>query len=188
MINQNYRRIYQYVVKKVDLSEFLETEIACTLRWSEPGVSASCICPFPDHREKIGSFRIKLMENGDWVFFCFGCNCTGTIVHFCQKYYGLKDRQEALSFICKKFGFDKIDQSELMSMDLIEKKLNVKKRIECSHIEVASQCRRLLRKDYKKYSKWVSSAYKRLNKALDSQDLATIEKMGFEACDKIGEK
>ena len=188
MINQNYRRIFEYVTKKVDLSVFLETEIACILRWSEPGVSASCICPFPDHNEKIGSFRIKLMENNVWIFHCFGCNFSGTIIHFCQKYYGLKDSREALSFICKKFGFENIDQSELMSMDLVEKKFNVKKRTECAHIEVANQCRRLLRKDYQKYNKWVSAAYKRLNKALDNQDLAIIEKMGFEACNKIGEK
>lgn len=186
MNDDKYRQLYHYLTKKIDFSEFLETEIGCTLRWSQPGAMAGCICPFPDHKEKKGSFRITLMENGSWIYHCFGCGRAGNVIQFCQKYYSLSGK-EAISFLCKKFGFEDVKDSDLLSAKEVDKKFNVQKRIECAHIEVANQCRRLLRKDYNKYNKWVSLAYRKLNKALDEKDLSTIEKMGFEACNKIGE-
>lgn len=180
--------LFEYVKRKVDLADFLETHIACTLRWHEHGVSAGCICPFPDHPEKKGSFSLRSTEEGVWLFHCFGCDRSGSIIDFCQVYYGLKTPRDALLHICKLLGLQDVDQSEFASLASTEKKFNVRKKMECSHIEVASQCRRLLQKDYKKYGRWVSSAYKRMNEALDKDDLDTIGKIGFEACNKIGEK
>ena len=183
----NSKNLFDYVKRKVDLSEFLETEIACTLKWYEPNVSAGCLCPFPDHNEKVGSFRIKLTD-GIWIFHCFGCDRSGTIINFCQMYYALESPFDALAFLCKKFGFEKVSQFELDSLGAVDKKFDVKKKMECAHVEVASQCRRLLKKNYHKYGQWVSSAYKTLNKALDDNDIDLVEKIGFEACNKIGEK
>jgi len=180
--------LFDYVKKKVDLSEFLETEISCTLRWGEPNVSAKCICPFPDHREKKGSFQIRRMEDGVWVYHCFGCDASGTIIDFCQKYYDLKDPTSAVIFICKKFGFKDIKESDIDSFASVERKFDVTKKMECVHIEVANQCRRLLRQDYQKYGRWVSAAYKRMNKALDDKNIDVIEKISFEAYNKVGEK
>jgi len=179
--------LFEYVKHKVDLADFLETHIACTLKWHEHGVSAGCICPFLDHSEKKGSFNLRLTEDGVWLFHCFGCDRSGSIIDFCQVYYGLKTPRDALLHICKLLGLKDVDQAEMASYASTEKKFNVRKKMECSHIEVASQCRRLLKKDYKKYSRWVSSAYKRMNEALDKDDIDTISKIGFEACNKIGE-
>jgi len=60
---------FEYVKRNVDLSEFLETEIGVVLRWSEPNISANCICPL--HGDTDPSFYVTLMEeDGIWVYHC----------------------------------------------------------------------------------------------------------------------
>ena len=59
--------------------------------------------------------------------------------------------------------------------------------MECANIVTSNQCRELLRKNYDKYNIWVANAYKQLNAALDNEDIETIESIGFEASDKMGE-
>jgi len=176
--------LFDYVKRHINLGTFLETETGCTVTWSEQDVSGKCICPLPSHKEKAPSFMIECMEDGVWVYNCFGCNSGGTIIDFCQEYFGYK-LIEALKFLCEKYNITQND--EAISFD--NKRVNYRKKIECAHIVVANQCRLLLRKDQKKYSKFVSSVYKQLNRILDEdsqETLDTLGKMEFKLCRMLG--
>ena len=59
--------------------------------------------------------------------------------------------------------------------------------MECANVVTSNQCRLLLRKDYKKYGKWVAEAYRRMNKSLDEGDIDALESMGYELANKLGE-
>ena len=178
--------LYDYIKKKVDLAEFLETEIGCTLKWYEPNISAGVICPMPHHKDTKPSLRIKFDEESEtWIFHCLGCGAKGTIIDFFVEYYGLNNSTEAVWQICKKFGFK--NDAELVASSLrdVKKKINLQKKMECVHIVTANQCRRLLRRDYDKHKRWVSQAYQIMNKALDEQDISVIEKVGYEASSRM---
>ena len=183
------RYLYDYVKKKVDLAEFLETEIGCDLKWFERGVSAATICPMPHHSEDKPSFRIKYVEeNGVWIFNCFGCGAKGTVIDFFEKYYGINNPAEALVSICRKFGFKKNTDLVISCLKDIKKKINFQKKIEFTHIVSANQCRMLLRKDYKRNNKWVRESYKKMNEALTAEDMETIEGIGNQASIKMRDK
>ena len=74
------------------------------------------------------------------------------------------------------------------SLSETRKKTNVKKTLECAHIVSANQCRMLLRRDSKKFSKWVRATYKKMNEALEKDDIETIESIGFEVSEKMMEE
>jgi len=178
--------LYDFIKKKVDLAEFLETEAGCTLKWFEPDVAAGTVCPMPHHKDTKPSFRIKKMEeDGVWIFHCLGCSSKGTIIDFSMEYYGLSSASEAVWFICRKFGFKKDVELVAESLKDVKKKINSQRKLECAHIVSANQCRTLLRRDYEANSKWVASAYVSMNKALDAEDISAIEEIGFEASSKM---
>ena len=181
--------MYDYIKKKVNMADFLSTEIGCNLIWNEPNVSASVICPMPHHEgEKKPSFRLSFVEDaGIWIFQCFGCNAHGNIISFCQQYYGHKSYFDAAAFLCNKYGFKDSDGLILDGLKDIRKKMNLQRKINCEHITTSRQCLSLLRKDYNKHGKWVKEAYVRMNKALDEEDLEVIENVGFEANNKMRE-
>ncbi len=180
-------RLVKYINRKVNLAEFLETEIGCSLNWLESDISASTVCPMPNHKENKPSFRLTLNDNGVWMYHCFGCECSGTIIPFCMAYYGFS-RDDAIEFICKKFEIK--DSDELATKDLTEgeNKISLKRRAEFANISSSSQCRDLLKKDYNRYNIWVAESYRKLNNALDELDVDTIESVGYEASKKIQEK
>jgi len=180
--------LFDFIKKKVDLAEFLETEVGCTLQWYEENVAAGTVCPMPHHKDSKPSFRVKLMDDEVWVFHCLGCGSKGTIIDFCMEYYDLNNSSEAIMFICNKMGFKKDAQMIADSLKDVKKKMNLNRKLECAHIVSANQCRVLLRKDYDKYSKWVSQSYRKMNNALDVEDIDTIEEVGFEASSKIRDK
>ena len=180
--------LYDYIKKKVDLSEFLSTEIGCNLRWYEPKISAGTICPMPNHKDNNPSFRIKFIEEDNvWIYNCLGCSSHGTIIDFCMEYYGLNSSAEAALFICNKFGFKKTDAVVTDGLKDVKTRVNLQKKINCANIVASRQCFSLLKKDYHKHNKWVKDAYKIINKALDEEDLSAIESIGFEASNKIQE-
>ena len=111
----------------------------------------------------------------------------GTIIDFCMEYYDLNSASEAIWFICKKFGFKKNASMIAESLKDVKKKMNVNRKLECAHIVSANQCRVLLRKDYEKHGKWVAQAYRKMNKALDAEDIDAVESIGFEASSKLRE-
>jgi DNA primase len=44
------------------------------------------LCPFPDHREKTGSFSVSEPKQ---VYYCFGCKKSGNIINFLMDYNGM---------------------------------------------------------------------------------------------------
>ena len=174
--------LYDFIKKKIDLAEFLETEAGCNLHWLEPNVTASTECPMPNHNETKPSFMIKYIEEDNvWVYHCLGCDAKGTIIDFCMQYYGFSSSAVALMFLCEKFGFK--DSAELAASCFkdIKKTVNLQKKIEFSHIVTANQCRMLLRKDYEGNKQWVADAYRKMNELLDHEDVQGIEEIGMEA-------
>jgi DNA primase len=179
--------LLEFIKKKVDLAEFLETEVGCSLEWMKENEEARTICPMPQHQDTKPSFRIKLTEDNVWIFHCFGCGVKGTIIDFCMDYYDIHSVSESIWFICKKFGFKNDASVVSESLKDVQKKMNFNRKMECAHIVSANQCRTLLRKDYGKHSKWVSQAYRKMNEALDAEDIDAVEEIGFEASSKLRE-
>ena len=181
--------LYDLVKKKVDLSEFLETEIGCVMKWYEPNISAGTICPMPHHKDSKPSFRIKFIEEDSlWIFHCLGCGAKGTIIDFFMEYYRINNSAEAVLRICKKFGFDKDKSFSSAQLNDIKKKVDFHKKLEYTHIVTSNQCRMLLQKDISKYSKWIGNAYRKMNDAMDKEDIRVIEEIASEAHKKLMEK
>jgi len=181
------RSLYEVVKRKVDLAEFLQTEIGCNIKWYEPNISGGVVCPMPHHKDNKPSFRIKFInEDGVWIYNCLGCGSKGTIIDFFVDYYNLNNSAEAVIKICKKFDI-KNEENLTINIKDIKKKSDLKKKMEYQNILTSNTCRMLLRKDYKKHSKWVGCAYRKLNESLLKEDISVIEKIGSEAAKKMGE-
>lgn len=172
--------LYEYVKKSVDLPNFLETQIGCNLMWQSKGFRAKTACPL--HNESNPSFHLRYNEaNGVWTFLCYGCGKSGTIIDFFKEYYNLSGSDEAVVLAFRRFNF-KMDESVVLDcLKKVTKKIDLKEKMEYAHVVTANQCRTLLKKDYAKHSKWVGSAYRKLNKALAEEDITTVEGLGFEA-------
>lgn len=164
------KQIFEYVKRRVDLLEYIETNLGMSVRHNGDE-SGSCLCPF--HGDSQPSFRISKAEGEEvWLYYCFGCGATGTIIDFFQRYYQLSNPYDAVKKICSDFQLD-IAQEDLD--DIPAKKTNLKKQMECSHIVACHQCRQLLRQDYEKHSKWVAQTYKDMNAALEEESVEKIE-------------
>jgi hypothetical protein len=179
--------LFEFVKKKVDLSELLE-DLGCQLFWMRGKESAKCLCPIPSHKDGIPSFHVTyLEEDGLWVYKCYGCGAKGTIIDFFMDYYSIPTPSQAVIAICNKYGFKEGKDLAIECLRDVKKKANLQKKIEYSHIVTANQCRMLLRKDYDRFNKWVAASYKKMDKALDLDDINTIESIGFEASRKMME-
>jgi DNA primase len=180
--------MYEFVKKKVDLAEFLETELGCHLNWYEPHVSAGTLCPMPKHQEAKPSFRLKFIEeDGLWIYHCLGCGAKGTVIDFFMEYYGIPTSAQAVLAICHRFNIKDSSDLAIKSLGDVKKRVNFQKKMEMTHIVTSNQCRNLLRKDLDRYSKWVATAYQKMNIALENEDIATIEAVGMEASSKMME-
>jgi len=178
---------FEYVKKNVDLSEFLETEVGCSLKWSEPNISASCVCPL--HGDTDPSFHITFKdEDSVWIYHCFGCSAKGTIVDLVQAHESLASPTAAVAWIFRKFGWANDEDLIIDSLKGVQKKINLQKKMECANVVTSNQCRLLLKKDYGRYCKWVANTYREMNKALDDGDIDRLESMGYELSNKLGEK
>jgi len=172
--------IFEYVKRKVDLLEYIESDLGFSVRHQGDDVGVS-LRPF--HGDSVPSFRINyLQEDGIWLYYCFGCGATGTVIDFFQRYHGLSSAYESVKFICEKFNIE-VDNADFEKLP--PKKVNIKKKMECMNIIVSNQCRLLLRNDYKNHSKWVAKAYNRLNDAMVNQDMEELERINDEAFGRI---
>jgi len=181
-------RLSDVVKTKINFAEFLEKEIGCSIKWYEENVSGGIKCPLPGHKDTKPSFRIKFVSDGNfWIFNCLGCGVHGTIINFCEEYYGLSSYDEAVSWLCKKFNIQNDNGAATSSLKYINKKIDFKKRLEYAHIVTSNQCRVLLRKNYDKHRKWVGEAYRKMNEALSKEDISVIESVGMAASKKMGE-
>jgi len=180
--------LYDFIKGKVNLPDFIERETGSRIIWYQQDTYAGSVCPMPSHREDKASFKIRLTNDGIWVYHCFGCGVKGTIIDFCMDYYGIDSSAKAVAFLCKKLNIKKGSELIVDSFKDIKKKINLQKKVECAHIVAANQCRNLLRKNYNQYNKWVAASYKLMNQALDMEDIDTIESIGYQATNKIQEK
>lgn len=174
-----------HLVKTFDLSSFIETETGTTLKYYGGGQRAKCHCPMPDHRDGNASFHMKKTEDDIWIFHCFGCGVKGTIVHFCMNYFALRNKMEAILYLCKHFNVKNQEDIILASIKTVTKNVDMQRKMETANIVASNLCRILLRKDYAKNGQWVSDAYRRLNKALDEEDYELVEQIGNEAAGRV---
>ena len=178
---KNIPQLFEYVKCKIDFVNFLEVYIGCTIK-KMGGDRFSCKCPFSDHKDSKASFNVNYKEeDGVWLYNCFGCNSGGTIIDFCKKYYGLETSMESLELLANKYN---LDEEKTLNFKP-RKRTNWKKKLELAHILTASQCRKLLEKDYNKHSVWIADYYKQLNKALDGNDIQSVENIGFKALKRM---
>jgi hypothetical protein len=178
--------LYNLIKKRINLAEFLESEIGCQLYWSNDETSAKLICPMPDHKDGNASFHINYFEDsGVWIYHCFGCGKKGTIIDFCEQYYGLENSFASVVWICNKFGFKESKDLVIDGLKDVKKRINIQKKIEYENMVVSNSCRMLLRKDFENNSKFVAKAYSRLNKALEQEDMELIKNIGIEVSQRM---
>jgi len=182
------RYLYDLIKKKLNLSDFLETEVGCDLTWVRDNTQAKMICPMPDHKDSQPSFHITLYEDSNvWVFHCFGCGKKGTIIDFCENYYDLKNSYEAVVWICKKFGFKESKDLVIEGLKDVKKKINIQNKIEYENMVVSNSGRILLRKNFDGYSQFVAKCYRDLNIAINSENLDGVKEVGKMMSEKLME-
>jgi DNA primase len=74
--------VIQDLKARVRLSEF----VARRVRLKRVGPDLFGLCPFPDHREKTGSFSVNDQKG---FYHCFGCGAHGDAIDWLQKIEGL---------------------------------------------------------------------------------------------------
>lgn len=180
----NYNSLILHIKKSVSLPEFVETLTDTSFKWNKEGESAICNCPMSWHNDRNASFHMTKMEDGTWLHHCFGCHAKGDVIRFFMDYTGEEDFKTALVNICKRMNID-IANVPIQSYNYMVRRVDKKKELENANIIVSNQCRLLLRRDFNKNKLWISSTYKRLNKALDEENLEEIEKIGYETSKKF---
>lgn len=179
--------LYEHIKKTVNLADFIENDIGCKLNWADTD-NAKAICPMPSHQDTKPSFCVYKKDDNVWQYWCWGCNVKGSVIDFFMDYYDLPNAGEAVLAICKRFNIKHNDVLATDTIKNIKSKVNVKKKVECANIVASNQCRCLLRKNYDLNSKWVSDSYKKMNKAMDDDDIEAIEAIGFEASNRMEKK
>lgn len=173
--------IFYNEFKKFDLVSFIKKEI--NVVFEESGGRWKCICPLPRHKEKTPSFFVyKTQTNRGtdcWMFKCFGCGASGTIIDFCLMFKNFAYPSEALLYLSEVLN---IKQSyELISRAIKEARVdsNVKKKIDSEHYLASRICHRILRKNTnnKNVNKWIARSYWKMNKMLKEEDFKGIEKI-----------
>src|SRR3990172_8791018 len=87
--------------KKFNLAEFIEKETGKTLNKNKDDYS--CLCPMKNHRDSQPSFHVYKDEDSDcWLYNCFGCNSSGTIIDFCMGYKNLDSPSESVIYLAEK--------------------------------------------------------------------------------------
>lgn len=185
--DNNLFYLSNHLIKTIDLFDFIERETSTILKWKDAD-HAKCCCPFPDHRDTNASFHLKREMDSTVIFHCFGCGASGTIIHFCVNYFGLRNYMEAIKFLCDKFEIKNTEDLILAAIKNMSKRVDMQRKIESTNIVTSNQCRILLRKNFERNKDWVFNAYKDMNKAMDDEDYDTLEKIGYEASKKIREK
>ena len=106
------------MIKAADVKNAVSLKEALSSYGIELDRSGFALCPF--HREKTPSFKVKNDR-----FYCFGCNTSGDVIDFVQKYFGLSFTQ-ALSKLDNDFSLgldDKdFDYQEYEEMKRINKR------------------------------------------------------------------
>lgn len=185
--DQNLYAIASHITHTVELPDFMEDLTKSTFRWRREGESAVCNCPMSWHTDRNASFHMNKMDDGVWVYQCFGCHSKGNVISFYMEYTGEDDFKSAIMNICKKLNIKCDEDIQIQSYKYVVNRVDKKREMETSNIVTSNMCRRLLVKNFDKHYEWVMSAYKRLNKALSDDNYEEIEKIGYEASKKFVE-
>ena len=180
------RYLSKHITKTINLPEFVESETGQTVVWSVPEVSAKCCCPL--HEESIPSFNITWLNDEIWVYHCFGCGAKGNIIHFCRDFHGLRNKLEAIHYICHKYNIQNAGDLILEGIKQVSVKIDKQRKLENENILASNQCRMLLIKNFELHHKWVSKAYKKLDEALDKDDMKEVIKISYEAAKRSNAK
>ena len=99
------------MIKAADVKNAVSLKEALSSYGIELDRSGFTLCPF--HREKTPSFKVKNDR-----FYCFGCNTSGDVIDFVQKYFGLSftqaliklDNDFSLGLDDKDFDYQKYEE------------------------------------------------------------------------------
>jgi len=182
-----YTKLSMYLRKNVILPSFVELITKTNLKWLKDDESAVCNCPMSWHKDRNASCHMNKMEDGTWLYNCFGCGSHGNIVNFYMEYSGEEDYRIAINNICEKMNINESVEVPIEEYQYSVSRVDKKRKLETENIIVSNQCRLLLRKNYNKYNIWVDEAYKRLNNAIDEYNYDEVEKIGHEVFNKISE-
>lgn len=173
-------------VKKLDLKAFVEREAGVT--FGQKGHNKWMgVCPL--HGDSNPSFSITMMPSGAWVYKCFGCLSSGTIIDFCMERFSLSSPWEAAMFAAEKEGV-KCDSSIIIKAAK-EAKIQTDQQYDTdlAHFVASQYCRMLLRacNGDEVTMSWVARAYAMMNKMMDDgiASPATFEPIRVEASNRI---
>lgn len=136
--NINWKNRYEYVRNEIDDLEYILSKVKAR----HIGQVFVCVCPFPTHNEKTGSFTIypRGYSNGGPIqqytsFYCFGCGEGGDVIKFKQLMDGLASKKDACKCIEKEYdinvddnnirqimlkeGLESVKHSQLRNLDFI---------------------------------------------------------------------
>ena len=88
--------IVEEIKSRCDIVEVIGRAVAL----KKAGGSYKGLCPF--HNEKTPSFTVSETKQ---MFYCFGCNESGDVINFVQKYYNL-DFPETVEKLASQYGID----------------------------------------------------------------------------------
>ena len=171
----------EHLNKTFSLPEFAESYAGCRLKWSKNGKTALCNCPLPGHRDSNASFRINFLHDNIWIFHCFGCNKSGTLVSFCRDFEGLDSWLSAIEWLCKYYKITDTQDLIIKGMANVSKKMDTTRIMENMNIVISRRLHRILRKNLERNRQWVSLMYKKLNMAMDGDDIGAVESIENES-------
>jgi hypothetical protein len=185
---RSIRRFLYEAVKKINLVEFIEREAGA--RFDKTGGNWMCVCPLPSHKDSKPSFSVVEKNDEDgvaWLYRCFGCGSSGTIIDFCMDYLAFDYPSEALLYVVEKTGIESSEDVAVKAIKETRVRVDLDKKMECSHFVAASNCRRLLRRfnGNRDLELWVAKSYYTMNSALDKGDVKAIERVGLDALKKL---
>ena len=181
----NLRYLVDHIIKHISLPDFIESETGQELTWTQQEMSAKCCCPL--HNEDQPSFNVDL-KDGTWLYYCFGCQAKGNIIHFCKEYHGLRNKLESIYYICKKYKIENTSDLIIEGMKSVGVKIDEQRILENANILVSNQCRMLLRKNFLLHREWVSKSFKAINEALAVGDQEVIRRIDAEASKRMNMK
>ena len=162
-------------VKRTDLADFMTKEAG--VDFTRSGDRYTCLCPMPFHRDSAPSFNVSKLDDGVWLFHCFGCGSEGTIIDFCMDYWSLDSLSDALVMLLEKLAIK--DNQELLIKAVKDAKIerDISKKLDGEHFIACKRCYGLLRQHPgdKEVEKWVAGAYWKMNRMLSDDDIKGIE-------------
>lgn len=175
---ENYHKIAKYINHTVILPDFISTIADIECKWTKDDRSAVCNCPMSWHQDRNASFHMNFL-NDLWVYHCFGCGSSGNAVKFYIEYTG-DDYYTAIKNICERLNIKSLDGLEIPNNIETINKISKKKEIDSKNIIISNRCRLLLHRKYDEYNQWIMSIYKKLNNAIDEENLEKVNEIDME--------